>query len=169
MLAAVSENICRVRWEDHLDIIQDYLRWRPVMTADQFVVAVVKNVPYEITTAYAIIRSLYPGSDNKVATTTLFLLIIILSVFTIFLYRKAAVASYATAVSLGVCFFLAALSWDADSFRTWISDLESVPASLALLLMDLTQRFYLISAMVLIVLSSSALRKILGQQSGDHR
>lgn len=147
-----------------MNAIQTYLSWRPVMTADQFWVALLKSVPYEVTSAYTIIRLLYPGSADVAATSFLLFLLFFLSGCTFFLYRSSAGASRGSAASLAICFLLFGLTVDANNFGIWIEGLACVPVGIASVLIAILQPYYLVAAAVIIILCTSALRSTLGKR-----
>jgi hypothetical protein len=143
---------------------KQYLDWRPVMTADQFWVALLKLVPYEVLTAYGIIRGAYatmPGSNG----TALFVIDVALTVACFLLYRGAAKATVWTTFSLSICFFFLVMSVDAETFRLMAdSALIDFPKWLRTIFFNSLNQFYLLAAAVLTCLSSSGLRGVLGKQ-----
>jgi hypothetical protein len=143
---------------------KQYLDWRPVMTADQFWIALLKLVPYEVLTAYGIVRGAYATMSGS-SGTALFVVDAALTVACFLLYRSAAKATVWAALSLSICFFLLVMSVDAERFRDMAdSDLINFPKWLRMMFFNSLNPFYLVCAAVLICLSSSGLRRILGKQ-----
>jgi hypothetical protein len=145
-------------------MFQKYLKWRPLMTADNFWIALLKCVPYEVLTAYVIIRGTYPGVTNMAATGFWFIVLLVLSFAVFYLHRRAN-STTASAIALAVCFLLFGLTIDAASFAAWFDSLEKIPANVVRIMIFLMNPFYLLGAAVLVVLASSSLRGILGKSN----
>jgi hypothetical protein len=145
--------------------MKKYLSWRPLMTADDFWVGLLKSVPYEVVTAYCIIRGAYPHTYSMSTTGFLLAVLVVLSVAVFFLHRTATGSTVSTALALAICFLLFALSVDARNFRNLSEDEIGIPFGVVVVIKQILQPYYLLSTAVLIVLFNAGLRPILGRTS----
>jgi hypothetical protein len=143
-------------------LLKQYLSWRPVLTVDQFWIAVLKILPYEITGAYGIIVGGYLVANDIHAVDWLFAAIVILSIF-VFFFHAATGASRVTAMAMAVLFFLFALSMNAESFRHWLVDESISSPPLPYLLDAIVRPFPVLIAAVVIVLATASFRSILAR------
>jgi len=142
--------------------IDRYLKWRPLMSADNFWVAVLKSVPYEVVTAYGLIRGASPHEYSTFATGFLFAAVLILSVAVYFLHRASSGATAGSAFALAICFLLFALTVDAQNFTYLAEDDVHIPYTVVAVIRQIMKPFYLLSTAVIIVLITAQLRPILG-------
>ena len=147
-------------------LLKQYFSWRPVQTADEFWIAVLKLLPYEITGAYAIILSGYQAAKGNHSVDFLFFAIVALSGFVFFLHRAATGASRISAAATGMLFFLFALSINAKSFHDRLVDATTSWPPLPYLLDVVVDPFPLLIAAILIVLATASLRKLLAKPPG---
>ena len=152
-----------------MDRLSQYLKWRPLMTSDGFWVAILKSVPYEVTSAYAIIRGAYAATAQGNATVWLFWALVVLAVFVVVLHRSTTGATITSSIILAVVFFLLTLSIDVTPLHDWLVDATTtVPYALRYLpwvINQVVQPFPLLVIAVLLVLASSTWRGILGKPS----
>lgn len=137
------------------------------MTADQFWIALIKLVPYEVVTAYGIIRGAFAMNSSTTGGLGLFVVDLMLAIACFFLYRSAAKATVAAALSLTVCFFLFTLAVDLEVFKEVVEyDLTMLPKWILNDLLKPLNSFWIVTAAVFVVLASSSLRSVLGRPNG---
>src|SRR4051812_22861761 len=78
---------CRMAWGARL--LNQYFSWRPVLTVDQFWIAALKILPYEISGAYGIVVAGYLASKDTHAVGWLLFAVVALSIFVFYLHRTA--------------------------------------------------------------------------------
>ena len=133
------------------------------MSVDDFFVALLKLVPYEVLTAWGIIRTAYSSLPGA-TPVALLLFDVALTVGCLLLYRQTVKSTWAAAISLAVCFLLVVVSIDASTFAPLPDGaFFDMPMWFRVMFRDSINPFYLVGAAVLICLSSSALRGILGK------
>jgi len=135
------------------------------MTSDSFWVAILKSVPYEVTSAYAIIRGAYAATTQVGATFWLFWALVVLAVLVVVLHHSTTGATMTSSIILAVVFFLLTLSIDANALHDWLVDKTISVRYLPYVLDQVVQPFPLLVIAVLLVLASSTWRGILGKPS----
>jgi hypothetical protein len=144
-----------------VDVLRAYLSWRRVLTVNGFWIAVLKLLPYEVTTAYGVVMSGYATSGNQSTVGWLFFAICALSVAVFFLHRSTTGASVATAIAMAILFLLFALAMRSDVFRPWLIDGTITMPPMPTLFNDLIRPFPILVLAVLLVLTTAGLRKVL--------
>jgi hypothetical protein len=134
------------------------------MTVDQFWIAALKILPYEVTGAYGIIFGGYLATHNAFAVGWLFFAVVALSIVVFFLHRTVTGASWANALAMAILFFLFALSMNAEAFKRLLVDGTSVWWPQFSNVLDvLIDPFPALIAAMLIVLATASLRTILAK------
>ena len=145
-------------------MLKQYFSWRPVLTVDQFWIAALKILPYEVTGAYGIIFGGFLVTSNTHAAGWLLFAIVALSIFVFILHRAATGTSWSNALAMSILFLLFALSMNAEAFRKILVDATVVWwPQLAYVLNALIDPFPALIAALLIVLSTASLRVILAK------
>lgn len=143
--------------------LSQYLAWRPLMTSDGFWTAILKSVPYEVTSAYGIIRGAYAITTTGNATFWLFWALVALAIFVVILHHSSTGATLTSSIILAVVFFLLTLSVDVKPLHDWLVDSTIAVPYVPYVLNQLVQPFPLLVIAVLLVLASSTWRGILGK------
>lgn len=146
-----------------MDWFEKYFSWRSVLTVDQFWIAVLKVLPYEIIGAYIIIVGGYLAATGKNTVSWLLLAVAILSVATFFLHRTATGAGWIASLATASLFLLFALAVHADVFRPLLVDCTIAFPLVPNLLKEFIQPFPILIVAIVIVLATASLRKILGK------
>jgi len=146
-----------------VDWFEKYFSWRPILTVDQFWIAALKVLPYEITGAYIIIVGGYLTATGGSTVSWLLLAVIILSIATFFLHRTTASAGWIASLATASLFLLFALAVHADVFRPLLVAGTISFSFVPNLLEELIRPFPILIVAIVIVLATASLRKILGK------